>query len=176
VPYELCVSLFDALNNPKDTEAEELQINRFLAANAVLLSLQGVPGIYIHSIFGSPSDHQGLAESGINRRLNRHKFGQAELDGLLGDKTSRASTVLSRYSHLLKVRASHPAFHPNAPQEVRPSKQVLHIVRGHESNLHCLINVTPDVQSSSVRGMDLITGRAFGGRLEAYQVAWVAEL
>ena len=54
VPYELCVTLFDALNRPDSGKPDSLQIDRFMAANAVLLSLQGVPGIYIHSLFGSP--------------------------------------------------------------------------------------------------------------------------
>jgi glucosylglycerate phosphorylase len=176
LPYELCLTLFDALNDSKSSEAEATQISRFMAANAVLLSLQGVPGIYIHSILGSSSDHQGLAESGINRRLNRHKFTGSELNGLLNDKNSRASKILARYAHLLKIRASHPAFHPNAAQEIKPSKEVLHIVRGGTGKVHCLINVTNAEQTSSARGMDLITGKAFSGQLSAYQAAWVAEL
>lgn len=176
VPYELCITLFDALNGPNSGEPEDLKIDRFVAANAVLLSLQGVPGVYFHSILGSPSDHQGLAESGINRRLNRHKFRYEELAGFFQDQNSRASKVFSRYAHLLRTRASHPAFHPNAPQELKPSKEVLHIVRGDVGKVHCLINVTQTQQTSSIRGMDLITSKAFGGRLEPYQVAWVAEL
>ncbi|MDX2004933.1 MAG: sugar phosphorylase [Meiothermus sp.] len=176
VPYELCITLFDALSGPNSGEPEDLKIDRFMAANAVLLSLQGVPGVYFHSILGSSSDHQGLAESGINRRLNRHKFRQEELVGLLQDQNSRASKVLARYAHLMRTRASHPAFHPNAPQEIKPSKEVLHIVRGDVGKVHCLINVTHTQQTSSIRGMDLITSKAFGGRLEPYQVAWVAEL
>ena len=84
---------------------------------------------------------------------------------------ARASTVLARYSHLLKVRGSTPAFHPNARQDVRPSREVLHIVRGNQ--VHCLINVTAAPQSAAARGTDLITGQPFGGTLRPYQVAWV---
>ena len=170
VPYELCCTLFDALNKP-GAETEAVQIDRFMAANAVLLSLQGVPGIYVHSLFGSPSDHEGLAASGINRRLNRHKFSQAELEARLDDAGSRASQVLARYTHLLRVRGASPAFHPSASQEVLPSKEVLHLVRG--GLVHCLINVTAGAQSVAVRGHDLITGAPFGGTLAAYQAAWV---
>jgi sucrose phosphorylase len=171
VPYELCVTLFDALNRPNSREPASLQIDRFIAANAILLSLQGVPGVYVHSLFGSPSDHAGLASSGINRRLNRHKFSQAELDTQLGDAGSRAARVLACYTHLLRVRASHAAFHPNAGQEILPSRSVLHIVRG--GSVHCLINVSAQAQQAGPRGRDLISGKPHGGTLAPYQVAWV---
>lgn len=172
MPYELCITLFDALNAPHSGDGEERKVDRFLAANAILLSLQGVPGIYVHSLFGSPSDHAGLKASGIHRRLNRHKFTQAELDATLADPRSPASTVLARYSRLLKVRSAHPAFHPSASQEVRPSREVLHIVRG--GGVHCLINVTGARQASAKRGTDLITAQPFGGTLQPYQAAWVS--
>jgi sucrose phosphorylase len=172
VPYELCVTLFDALNPSDGSEPEGLQIDRFIAANAILLSLQGVPGIYVHSLFGSPSDHEGMAHSGINRRLNRHKFILAELAANLSHPHSRCATVLARFSHLLRVRGSHPAFHPIAGQDILPSREVLHIVR--DSQLHCLINVTRHVQTVSVPGLDLLSGAPFDGRLARYQVAWVA--
>ena len=116
-------------------------------------------------------DHEGLAKSGINRRLNRHKFSQTELDANLNDPGSRSSRVLSRYKQLLKVRASHPAFHPDASQEIKPSRQVLHIVRG--ATLHCLINVSGQMQSVGPKGKDLISGKAFDGTLAPYQAAWV---
>lgn len=178
VPYELCLTLFDALNHPylEQPEPESLQIARFMAANAILLSLQGVPGVYVHSLFGSPSDHKALAESGINRRLNRHKFTKEELGELLSDPGSRASKVLAAYTHLLRVRASHPAFHPNAPQQVLPSKEVLRIVRGSgEQSVGCYINVTSRSQVVSRVGRDLVSGKWFTGILRPYQAAWVVD-
>jgi glycosidase len=178
VPYELCLTLFDALNHPylEEPEPESLQIARFMAANAILLSLQGVPGVYVHSLLGTPSDHRALEESGINRRLNRHKFTQAELNELLSDPGSRASKVLAAYTHLLRVRASHPAFHPNAPQQVLPSREVLRIVRGSgEQSVGCYINVTPRSQVVSRVGRDLVSGKWFTGILKPYQVAWVVD-
>ena len=171
VPYELCITLFDALNAPQGSDSEATKIDRFLAAQAILLSLQGVPGIYVHSLFGSPSDHEGLGASGINRRLNRHKFTQAQLDANLADPRSRASTVLARYSHMLRVRASDSAFHPSASQEVKPSREVLHVVRA--GRVHCLINVTAKAQNAPVTGTDLLAGRPFSGLLRPYQAAWV---
>ncbi len=174
VPYELCLTLFDALNHPHSDEDEDLKIARFMAANAVLLSLQGVPGIYIHSILGSPSDHAGLEESGINRRLNRHKFTGPELEGLLKNPNSRAHKVLARYAHLLKVRASHPAFDPGAPQIVMESREVLRIIRGYrDRQVGCYINVTHQPQPINRVGRDLISGKYFSGSLPPYGVLWL---
>ncbi|MDW8425240.1 MAG: sugar phosphorylase [Meiothermus sp.] len=174
VPYELCLTLFDALNHPHSDESEDLKINRFMAANAILLSLQGVPGIYIHSLLGSPSDHAGLEESGINRRLNRHKFSGPELEGLLSSPNTRAHRVLARYTHLLKVRAAHPAFHPGAPQVVMESREVLRIIRGYrDRQVGCYINVTPRPQPINRVGRDLISGKYFSGQIPPYGVLWL---
>lgn len=174
VPYELCLTLFDALNHPHGDEDEDLKIARFLAAHAVLLSLQGVPGVYIHSLFGSPSDHAGLEESGINRRLNRHKFTGPELAGLLSNPHARAHKVLARFTHLLKVRSSHPAFHPNAPQTVMASREVLRVIRGYrDRQVGCYINVTNRPQPIQRVGRDLISGKYFAGSLPPYGVVWL---
>lgn len=176
VPYELCLTLFDALSDPHSAEPEDLKIARFIAANAVLLSLQGLPGVYLHSLFGSPSDHLGLEESGINRRLNRRKFTKEELEGMLSTPGSRAAKVLAAYAHLLRVRAAHPAFHPNAPQKVLPSREVLRIIRGEgDGAVGCYINVTDRPQVVSRIGKNLITGQWFTGVLKPYQVAWLVD-
>ncbi|ADH62582.1 alpha amylase catalytic region [Allomeiothermus silvanus DSM 9946] len=176
VPYELCLTLFDALSNPNSDEAEDLKIARFLAANVILLSLQGIPGVYIHSLFGSPSDHAGFEESGIPRRLNRHKFTKAELEERLADPASRAAKILAAYSHLLRVRSMHPAFHPNAPQRILPSTEVLRIVRGEgDQAVGCYINVTDRPQVVSRIGKNLITGQWFTGVLKPYQAAWIID-
>jgi sucrose phosphorylase len=182
--YELCTTLFDALSDPNSNEAESLKINRFLAANAILLALQGVPGIYVHSVFGSPNDHAGLAASGINRRLNRHKFSLTELEALLDDPRSRASQVLARYSKMLAVRSSHAAFAPDVAQQVMTvGRSVLVIVRGEEQPVTCLINVSGKqhtwmLEPASLPAKvshDLLSGRNFEATitLEPYEVLWL---
>ncbi|NJM08131.1 sugar phosphorylase [Candidatus Gracilibacteria bacterium] len=71
-PYELNIAFFDALSDPNDTRENDTQkIDRFVAAQAIMLALAGLPGIYIHSLFGSPSDHSGVALTGRYRSINR---------------------------------------------------------------------------------------------------------
>lgn len=118
-PYELNITLFDALTHPDEQRASPSRaIERFVATNAIMLALQGVPGIYIHSLFGSPNYHAGVAASGRARSINREKWHFAELAARLEDPGSRASTVLARFRALLAARAAQRAFHPGAPQRV----------------------------------------------------------
>ena len=69
-PYEMNINYQDALASPE--ESDETRIGRFLAAETILLSLQGVPGIYIHSLLGSRNDYLGREESGISVRFRIH--------------------------------------------------------------------------------------------------------
>ena len=109
---------FDALNDPASGDSLETQVNRFMVAQAIMLSLAGVPGIYFHSLFGSRNDREAALESGINRRINRQKLTLAELEADLGGKRSLRACVFGRYRALLKARRSHAAFNPHAEQQV----------------------------------------------------------
>ncbi|HHT05612.1 MAG TPA: sugar phosphorylase [Hydrogenispora sp.] len=50
-PYELNISYMDGITNPSRDKEERYK--RFMASQAIMLSLQGVPGIYYHSLLGS---------------------------------------------------------------------------------------------------------------------------
>ncbi len=63
-PYELNIVYYDALNDPNAGEAQETQVARFLCSQAILLSLVGAPGIYVHSLFGSRNWRRGRATDG----------------------------------------------------------------------------------------------------------------
>jgi sucrose phosphorylase len=118
LPYELNINYLDALSNPAGAESVELTARKFLTAHAILLSLQGMPGIYFHSLFGSRGDRAGAAASGIPRRINRQKLQRARLEAELGDAGSLRARVLAGQRQLLRIRQQHPAFTPTAPQRV----------------------------------------------------------
>ena len=44
---------------------------RFLASQAIMLSLAGVPGVYVHSLFGSRNCQSCVAATGQSRSINR---------------------------------------------------------------------------------------------------------
>ena len=98
--------------------APALDIARFLASQAIMLSLSGVPGIYVHSLFGSRNCQRCFQETGHARSLNREKFALPELQEELRDPESLKSRVFAGYRHLLDVRKRQPALHPGADQRV----------------------------------------------------------
>ncbi len=115
--YELNITLFDALNDP-NTPQPDIDVPRFLASQVIMLSLAGVPGIYVHSLFGSRNCHACAEHTGRARSINREKFQQATLEAQLADPNSNQHGVFGGYLHLLRQRRAQPAFHPNGDQQV----------------------------------------------------------
>lgn len=118
-PYELNITYFDALSDPADeSEPDATKIKRFLVSQAIMLCLQGVPGIYFHSLLGSHNWQTGFEQTGRNRTLNREKLDYDRLESALSDLTNHTAQVFGSYTELLRQRILHPAFHPNAGQEI----------------------------------------------------------
>jgi sucrose phosphorylase len=117
-PYELNISLFDALSDPAGSEPLHTQVDRFMAAQAIMLALVGVPGIYFHSLFGSRGWPEGVRLTGYNRAINRQKLDRATLEAELADPHSPRSQVFRRTLRLLEARRGSPAFHPMGVQRV----------------------------------------------------------
>ncbi len=192
--YELNISYFDALSEPGADEPLDVQVARFIVSQAIMLSLAGVPGIYVHSLFGSRSWREGVELTGHNRTINRQKLDRAALERELGDPASLRGRVFSAYTHLLRVRAAEPALHPFAEQRVLALHPgvfaVLRVARDRQSCVLCLHNVSDQSLQVTVpaevhdtptsRWRDLATGRttaAFEGSLdvdlEPYTVSWL---
>lgn len=149
-PYELNINYFDALSNPLEDEPLQTQALRFTAAHAIMLTLTGVPGIFFHSLFGSRSWFEGVAQTGHHRSINRQKLWRGELEQKLADPTSLPHQVFRRLAHLLAVRTAHPAFHPYGMQSVLEYNQAVFIVQrtsldGGEKAL-CVQNITNQSQ------------------------------
>ncbi|MBI4760488.1 MAG: sugar phosphorylase [Chloroflexi bacterium] len=182
-PYEMNINYFDALSNPNGNEPLDLQVNRFLAAQAIMLSLLGVPGIYFHSLFGSRNWREGVEITKQNRTINRQKFTRAELERELADPHSLRSNVFARYRQLLAARSSSPAFHPHGKQHVLDfGKRVFALRRispDGSKQVLCLQNVTAEeIQIHNPlkkTARDLLTNRFHDASfsLAPYQTAWL---
>ena len=154
--YELNITWYDAINDPNNQDPD-LDILRFLASQAVMLSLAGVPGIYIHSLFGSKNCFEFLEETARARSINRKKFHLEALNKELSDPSSLKSRILMGYRHLLLIRKKHSAFHPSAQQrvlELGPS--VFGLLRKTPDNeaILCITNVTSRTLQISIRMAD----------------------
>ena len=89
-PYEMNITYFDAITSPEITKSDpETAVKRFLVSQAMQLSLAGVPGIYLSSLFGARNWHEGVEETGRNRTINRRKFERKELTFDLSQETLR---------------------------------------------------------------------------------------
>jgi len=117
LPYELNISYFDALADPGSPDMAR-QVRRFLSTQALMLALQGIPGVYFSSLFGAGNDLDGVRQTGQARRINRRKFDRDELTGTLAQGATRDAVVLADYRRLLAARRQQPAFHPDGPQQV----------------------------------------------------------
>lgn len=177
-PYELNITYLDALTHP--SAADDVRAKRFLAAHAILLSLAGVPGIYIHSLVGSPSDRKGAEISGIKRRINREKLDKHRLyEALANDHLRRC--IFEGLSRLIQLRRREKAFSPDAKQKVLfLDDRVFSLLRIHEEakeRILVLVNVSNQKISLKVEGsgIDVISNRHIDGMadLESYQVMWL---
>jgi len=185
--YELNITLFDMLNDPESTPLE-IGVQRFIASQAIMLSLSGVPGIYIHSLFGASNSHHEVEKTGRARSINREKYQVSDLEKELADQSTRTSKVFTTYTHYLSIRKEHPAFNPLAPQQVLDlDSQVFALLRTAEDQgekVMCLINITntevelevdPTILDSSTWA-DLISGMEYHPEkinLKPYQVLWL---
>ena len=134
---------------PPPEDSDEIRIKRFLAAETILLSMQGLPAIYIHSLLGSRNDYYDKAISGIYRRINREQLDVSWLERQLTEETNRKK-IFKELIRRINIRKEYPAFAPEAKQEViQTSSKVFHIRRfTEEERLTIYINISEEVWQS----------------------------
>ncbi|SFL53562.1 sugar phosphorylase [Halanaerobium salsuginis] len=189
-PYELNITYVDAIRDKTKSTAE--QAEQFLASQAIMLVLQGIPGIYLHSLLGSENYLAGVAATGEKRTINREKLQIEYLTTELKTKGSFRNLVFTGYKELLKLRSSESAFDPQAAQKILDlNKHIFAVQRGQgREQISCLINVSaqqvklslsPQIFSSLKRDKitDLLTAKTYyltnqiEIELEPYQICWL---
>ncbi len=175
--YELNISYLNALAVPETDEPDDLIARRFLASQAIMLALRGVPGIYFHSLFGSQNWREGVQQTGRNRSINREKLQRSQLEHEL--QSGLRQRVFSGYCQLLQLRTAEKAFHPIGDQTIlKLHPAIFAVLRGYQgTQTLCLHNVSPDTISVKLpfSGLELLTNTAVSHRihLDPYQVAWI---
>lgn len=192
-PYEINISLFDALQGTKEG-ADEFGLQRFLCAHAIMLALEGIPGIYIHSLVGTRNDYQRAENSGHNRAINRHQWDYQRLQSELADPNSSHYQVYNSLKTLFTIRCKQSAFHPNATQfTLHLGSQLFGFWRqsiDREQSIFCVSNVSNQVQTLEMSDLnlidtedwfDLLSEENFGESnqmidLAPYQTVWITNL
>ncbi len=178
-PYEFNVNYLSAVTEPDDPPA--VKAKKFLASQAVILSMAGVPGIYIHSLLGSENWGEGARQSGLNRRINREKLQTAELEKELRDPNSLRSLVFYPYLRMLDIRKTRNEFQIWAEQRILSLDDRLFCLRrdgGGDTSVLVVINFSGDrVPLAGCAGTELLTGRQVPGSLtaEPYEVLWIEQ-
>lgn len=179
--YELNISYLDALCTPQEAQDDGTFARKAVAAHNILLSVVGVPAIYLHSLLGSRSDLAAAESSGIPRRINRAVLDADALDVELA-AGGRRRQVLDGVTGLLARRREVAAFSPWSGQDVLDLDPRVFAVRrsaADGTSVVSLTNVTGETVSVPWPGRahDLLSGAvAEGGvELEGYAVRWLED-
>ena len=113
--YELNIALIDAMKGTFKG-IDHMQVERFIACHAIMLSLEGIPAFYIHSVLGTTNDYELMKKNSQNRSINRKSWDFDEIKNKLLDDKSINNQVYKSIIDLIKIRKKQPAFHPNAIQ------------------------------------------------------------
>jgi sucrose phosphorylase len=197
-PYEVNISLFDALQGTikgKDNEYQECRgIDRFICAHAIMLGLEGIPGIYVHSLLATRNDYQRMEHTGHNRSINRHQWQYNELEALLLTEDNHHKTVFSKQKELLTIRQKQKAFHPNAPQfTLHLGDSIFGYWRqshDRQQSIFCISNISDLAQefmlsdinlATTEDWVDLISGKQMTHQemliqLTPYQTLWISNV
>ncbi|WP_394425019.1 sugar phosphorylase [Vreelandella stevensii] len=144
-PYEINITWFEAMRGTR-RGPDPWQIARFLCSQAIMLSLQGIPALYLHTLTGTLNDVEGVERSGRLRSINRRRWPLDELELLLESPSTPTHDVFHALRRLLDLRRQEPCFHPNVPQQVISTPaELLAIERGPLADgrrLLALFNVT----------------------------------
>ena len=129
-PYEINITYFDAMKGTRKGE-DPWQIGRFLCSQTIMLGLQGIPGMYLHSLTATANDYNGVQHTGKLRSINRRKWQRDQLEPLLDSPTTPTRIVFDTLSKRLHLRREEPCFHPDTPQKILDiAPQVFAFMRG----------------------------------------------
>jgi glycosidase len=168
--YELNTTWYSAVGAGHSAESA---LRRHLASHAIMLSLRGIPALYVQSLVAGENDLAGYARSGRPRTLNRRRFDDvAALRDALGSPATHAGAAWRGLRRMLERRAATPAFHPESAQTVLDApREVFAVERAAPTGERARVYV--NVSSRRVRvavepgaGWATFDGRAADAALE----------
>ena len=118
-PYEINIALFSAFRETYHSNGpDQWQVDRFICSQNIMMTLQGIPAFYIHSLVAAPNDREGVEKTGRTRSINRRRWDYDYLQALIESGRTSNAEVLKRLTNILQRRKKHKAFHPDVPQHV----------------------------------------------------------
>ena len=146
VPYEINITWFNALCREDGTAHTDLQVDKFIASRAMALVLQGVPGIYLHSFFGTHNDIEAVSCPLSKREVNRKALDYNTLTKAIDNPDTLTSKIIRRLNTIITIRTKQSSFHPNGAQKILKVKpEIFAVLRTSPDKDHhilSLINIT----------------------------------
>jgi sucrose phosphorylase len=160
-PYEVNISFFDALQGTAKGK-DQWQIERFICSQTIMMSLEGIPAFYIHSLLATPNDWENVRKTGRQRSINRHQWSWSVLEQQLQNPKSAQAVVLQELSRLIKIRRRQAAFHPNATQYTLqlPNKALFGFWRqsmARDQSIFSIHNLSDRKQKLKLSDLNLVT-------------------
>lgn len=160
-PYELNSTFFDAVARTFDGD-DAHHFDRFVCSQTIVMSLEGIPAFYIHSLLATPNDHEQVARRGMNRGINRHRWDYPTLLERLDDPDTNQTRVLGALSERLRLRSHQSAFHPNATQfTLTLDERIFGVWRqslDRHQSIFALHNVSAETVTLAPSSINLIEG------------------
>jgi len=157
--YEINIALYDALQGTTRGK-DELGLQRFVCAHAIMFALEGIPGVYIHSLLGTQNDYEKVANTQQSRSINRHRWDYEILQKNLGNAKNHHAIVLASLKELLELRIKQPAFHPNATQfTLHLGLQLFGFWRqsqDRQQSIFCISNITDHDMELFINDLNLV--------------------
>ena len=150
-PYELNITYFSALRETHNSNGpDQWQVERFICSQNIMMTLQGVPAFYVHSLIATPNHSEGVEQTGRTRSINRRKWEYEYLQALIESGRTSNAEVLKRLVNLLKRRKKHKAFHPETGQRVLNLGSDLFVLWREDESVKFPVlavhNLTPEIK------------------------------
>lgn len=193
-PYEINISLFDAMQGTR-RGADQWQVDRFILSQVIMMSMQGIPAFYIHSLLATPNDLHGVGLTGRLRSINRKRCKLDDLQQQLDNPSTSQHIVFNRLKELIRLRRQQPAFHPDSDQTIIETSNNLFALLRHApeggKRMLCIFNITNAPQqvimvknpelTDLTKWHDVVTNETIPDilpmvKLQPYQFLWLEEI
>ena len=102
--YEANITFFDALK-----ENDKFDVDRFISAHAIVLSIEGIPAIYVNSLFGSKNYIDGVQMTNSNRTINRQKWNLNQIEKMMNSESDQ-TIIFHLLKKLIEIRKKQKPF------------------------------------------------------------------
>ena len=184
--YEANITFFDALK-----ENDKFDVDRFISAHAIVLSIEGIPAIYVNSLLGSKNYIDGVRMTNSNRTINRQKWNLNQIKEMMTSE-SEQTRIFHSLIKLIEIRKKQKAFHPNATSFTLQLGEKLFGIwrqsRDRQQSIFCITNFSKKIETFHSQDLnlildenwhDLITGDQIKKDLiqvDPYKTIWISNL